>query len=742
MDFGRGDPMDCDQGARVGAHTRTGSIGAGEGANVAEATAWLIVLLGLCGAVGWLSQRLIRFFADGQHLDASLGWILASALLLISAALGFVTWSMARTIKRQDFLIESMGQGQKRLDDFAATSFDFFWESDETHRVVSLFGPENCESSAVGRRLRGCRWLQSPPAGLENTDWRTLRDSLEAHRPFSELVLALRGDNKTTSWVMVSGRPILAPTGQFLGYRGTLRDMTEKRLTDRRTRILRSRMVRTVESASDGLAVFDAEDRLVICNRRFRDLLFGDGRDPIEAGVSFGDLMLGFAHSGVDEAAASDPEGWVRNRIRLRDSGRPGEHAGAGNSWLGYRDSLSPEGDRICVLYDRTGLKSLKDELVRLSDQKRQLAAAVNSTEAGVVISDPKQSGIPIVFINPAFTRMTGYEPHEVIGRGYDLLQGPNTDRETIQRIESAMKRGIGIQADLYGYRRAGTTFWDRVVINPVTGPDGMPDYFVGVHQDVTRQKRFEQELQSTKEAAEVANRGKSEFLAAMSHELRTPLNAIIGFSDILRAEMFGEMGNRRYLSYAADIHDSGIHLLDLINDILDLSKAEAGKIELQEEAVDIGKIVHDSLTMIRQSADHAGVRLAAEVESELPPLNADERRLKQILLNLLSNAVKFTPAGGAIAVEVAREGEGLRLSVADTGIGIAREDLERVLEPFGQADAALARTHEGTGLGLPLTKHLAELHQAIFTLESEVGKGTLVRLNFPAERLVNRAAA
>ena len=741
--------MECDRGARAGAHPSADTGAAGLGPNVGT-FAWLLVLLGALGAVAWLLQRIFGLF-DGVMAETgvfwmteaiSSGWLQAGALLAALTASSVLIWHFARSGWRKRAVTERDRQNQARLEEFLSVSSDWFWESDSKHRLVLVSTSGGGTGAPFLRSLEGQGWLEPLPSHAQSDGWRMLRESVLAHAPFEGLELAFCSADDQTTWVRASGRPVFSAAGRFRGYRGIFRDATAERAVARRSQALRSRMVRAIEGFSEGLAVFDQDDRLVLCNRRFRELLFGTPNSPIRAGIAFSDLMMAFARSGADEAAAANPQAWTEARIQARNRGEPGEHGGSGNRWLRFEDGLNPEGERFCILNDRTAFKARDAALARLADEKRQLAAAVNSTEAGVVISDPKQPGNPIVFVNPAFTRMTGYEPHEVIGRGYDLLQGPNTDREAIQRVEAAMNRCIGIQADLYSYRKAGTTFWDRVVINPVSGPDGMPDYFVGVHQDVTRQKRFEHELQSTKEAAVVANRGKSEFLAAMSHELRTPLNAIIGFSDILRAEMFGPVGNSRYRHYAEDIHDSGIHLLDLINDILDLSKAEAGKIELNEEAVDVEKTVRDSLTMVRQSADHAGVRLMAEIADALPLLRADERRLKQILLNLISNGVKFTPSGGSVRVKVEVNDEGLGICVADDGIGIAREDMERVLEPFGQADAALARTHEGTGLGLPLSKRLAELHEAVFTLESKIGKGTRVRLRFPVERLAGRAAA
>ena len=249
--------------------------------------------------------------------------------------------------------------------------------------------------------------------------------------------------------------------------------------------------------------------------------------------------------------------------------------------------------------------------------------------------------------------------------------------------------------------------------------------------------KRYAENATEARDAALTANRTKSEFLANMSHELRTPLNAVIGFSDMMRNELLGPVGNPQYLSYAKDIHQSGEHLLGLINDILDISKIESGEMELFEEPVDVSQVVRSSLTLVKSRAQDGGVALRNDAMGPLPRLNADARKIKQIIINLLSNAVKFTPSGGSVTITAAIEDDGrFSVCVSDTGIGIAAEDIEKVIKPFTQADSTLARKYEGTGLGLPLTKALIEMHGGTFVLTSEQNVGTMATAYFPAHRV------
>jgi len=248
--------------------------------------------------------------------------------------------------------------------------------------------------------------------------------------------------------------------------------------------------------------------------------------------------------------------------------------------------------------------------------------------------------------------------------------------------------------------------------------------------------------LRLAKDHAEAASRGKSGFLATMSHELRTPLNAIIGFSEMMMRQVLGPLGNEQYGTYIADIHESGTHLLQIINDILDLSKAEAGKLELHEELFDLRDTIRSVRQLIGTRIREGGLTDSVEIAADLPLLRADERKTKQLLLNLVTNAVKFTPPGGHVGILARFEPDsGLTLSVHDTGIGIAPEDLDRVLEPFEQVDSSFSRLNPGTGLGLPLVKAIAELHGGRLELNSELGAGTRVNVAFPAWRTVAETA-
>jgi len=247
--------------------------------------------------------------------------------------------------------------------------------------------------------------------------------------------------------------------------------------------------------------------------------------------------------------------------------------------------------------------------------------------------------------------------------------------------------------------------------------------------------KRAETQLIEAKNSAEAASRAKSEFLANMSHELRTPLNAIIGFSEILRQEGLGPLGHTSYRDYVRDVHESGVHLLKIINDILDLSKIEVGRLTLNEVPIDVRDTVESCLRIVRERAANAGLDLIVDFAPNLPTLNADERMVKQVLLNLLSNAIKFTPRGSVRVTAGVDPDDSVSISVIDTGIGIAPENIEKALMPFVQIDSSLQRKYAGTGLGLPLARSMIEHHGGDFEIESKVGEGTAITVRFPPVR-------
>ena len=311
--------------------------------------------------------------------------------------------------------------------------------------------------------------------------------------------------------------------------------------------------------------------------------------------------------------------------------------------------------------------------------------------------SDPETMNIPVLMI-------TGLEDHESIEKAYDV----------------------------------GATNFFTKPINCTLLPHHVK-YMV-------RSSEMAREIRKAKQAMKEANEAKSRFLANMSHELRTPLNSIIGFSEIIQNETMGPVGNQDYAEFAKEIHDSGSHLLNLINDILDLSKIDSGDLAINKDYCDVQGLVHSTIRSIDHQATEAGLILDLEISEEVQYVYTDARRLKQILVNILSNSIKFTPQGGKIGFHVKKISEGaIEFKISDTGIGIPASEIERSLSRFHQIDGSFTKNKQGTGLGLPLSKDLTEHLDGSFVLTSEVGVGTTVEITLPGagrENIEHRLAS
>jgi signal transduction histidine kinase len=310
---------------------------------------------------------------------------------------------------------------------------------------------------------------------------------------------------------------------------------------------------------------------------------------------------------------------------------------------------------------------------------------------------------------------------------------------ERRQEFVDAMARDREVrnfESEVYRHK-SRERIWVQENARLVTDEAGKALYYEGTVQEITQRKNFERQLMVARRAAEASNRAKSEFLANMSHELRTPLNAIMGFAQILR-DRWTDPEHAKVSEYSSDILLSAQHLYGLISEILDYSKIDSGTVQLVEGPIDVNALCSHCVHMISERANRAGLKLKLNLAQDLPALQADERRITQVLLNLATNAVKFTPAGGTVTIGADVESSGnLVVSVADSGIGISEKDLERVFEPFVQVNRSAHPNQEGAGLGLAICKNLIELHQGRIEVSSKPQRGTTVRVILPASRLM-----
>ena len=682
------------------------------------------VFAGLCLAAG---ATYLGVSDRGPYGDLAL---FALTTVLASALVWLVSLSVHRRIVAREAASAARALSEQRYREFEELTSIWIWETDAEDRFTHFTGA-------------GGGATQSPTIGRKRADMieHTLEDgageahlaALARHEPFRDFVYRLRRADGSHEWIKVSGRPIFASDGRFLGYRGTGMSVTAEIESALRARAAERQLVDAIESSPWAFALFDQMDRLILCNTRYREMFESTAGDHVILGRTFEALLRARVDAGAIADALADDEGWIARRLAYHRSPSGNfEMRHRDGRWVQITEQRTGGGCTISIFSDVTALRE-REEAVRKSEE--QLRVAFDAAPIGMAILDMDGR---YQRVNPALCQLFGYTESELKGRPFLEITHPSYRKAGEAHTRQIRAGEIDrVEMEKRYIAKDGRIVHALTRVGAVRDASGRPVQMLTQIIDISLRKQEEDELVAAKEQAELANRTKSEFLANMSHELRTPLNAIIGFSEIVAGELFGPIGAPRYIEYVHDIHTSGIHLLSIISDILDLSKIEAGRRELTESAIDLHDAAESALRLVRGRAESNGVRLVNGIErGAMPRLLADERAVKQMLLNLLSNAVKFTPDGGRVAVQAERRGDGsLAVSVDDTGIGMAPENIPRALAPFSQVESPLTRRHEGTGLGLPLVKSLIELHGGTLQLESQEGKGTLATVVFPAER-------
>ncbi len=678
----------------------------------------------------------IGTYAAVSHRDAEapMGQIAIFALtaMLASALVWLVSLSIHRRIMEREAVAAARALRDLRYREFAEMSSNWIWETDAEGCFTHFSG--GAGNGSAPQRTIGRKRADMIEHTLEPGAREAHLMALARREPFRDFVYRLRRSDGSQEWVKISGRPIFADGSRFVGYRGTGTEVTAEIESALRARAAERHLADAIESSPWAFALFDQMDRLALCNSRYREMFDAPERDHVVLGRTFEQMVRSRVDLGAILDALPDNEAWIARRLAYhRNPVGSFEMRHRNGQWVQITEQRTREGFTISIFTDVTVLREREDALGKSEEQFR---VAFDAAPIGMAMMDIEGR---YQRVNPALCQLFGYTESELKGRGMMDVTHPG-DRKMSQEMFERLCAG---EADSIELEKRYIAKDGRIVralnrVGAVRDAGGRTVQVLSQIVDITARKGAEDELLAAKEQAELANRSKSEFLANMSHELRTPLNAIIGFSEIVAGELFGPIGAIRYVEYARDIHTSGIHLLSIISDILDLSKIEAGRRELIESAIDIHEVAESALRLVRGRAENGGVRLVNGIAGDaMPPLLADERAVKQMLLNLLSNAVKFTPDGGRVAVSAALRGNGsLAVSIEDTGIGIALENIPRALAPFSQVDSTLTRRYEGTGLGLPLVKSLIELHDGTLELASEEGKGTLATVVFPAKRV------
>jgi PAS domain S-box-containing protein len=685
----------------------------------------------------WVAERLAAHQTPQGPLEQELS---DGSIILVRE---YITSEGGRVSVRSDITERKRAElalrdSEQRFKDLAEAASDWFWETDSDLRFVFVSPRVRVVMDVDPDHFLGRTLLDLVKDAPDPVPLRQELNRLNAREPFRDVSLGQILPDGRVKHLKISGRPIHDHLGRFQGFRGTATDVTAEVEARAAAQWAQHQLMDAINSISDGFALWGPDDRLVLFNEKYR-ALFASASSKVRVGMTFDELLRLQVDAGNVPVADPDRAAWMEERREGHRRGSSGvELMQRDGRWLLISEHRTPDGYVAGVYTDATILRR-REEQVAL--EGRRLAAILDNMPQGIAVFDAETR---LVDHNRLFRRMLGLP---------NTLARSGTEYGVIIRhlAESGVFGACDVEdcvtekteaLRLLTRDRAEWSMPDGTVleVRRAAMPDGGA---LTTYIDVTSRKRNELILRDARDAAERGNRAKAAFLANVSHELRTPLNAIIGFSEAISSELFGPLENPTYREYVTDIFDSGIHLLNLINDILDMSKAEAGRIDLSEEAVNLADAVTVCMKMVRKRAESADIALNAEVPPNLPLLHADDRRIKQILLNLLSNAVKFTDAGGRVDLtcHIAKDGR-LAVRVSDTGIGMTAEDLGKAMEPFGQVDSRLARRYEGTGLGLPLTKALVEHHGGQLVAESTPGQGTVITALFPVDRLLPNTEA
>jgi PAS domain S-box-containing protein len=647
------------------------------------------------------------------------------------AGAAFIAWLVGQALRRNAVLKAS----EKRFREYAEATSDWFWEIDRAGRLTFL----SASAGAI---------LAKPVAEYLGRPMAVLMADLRIDSPTGEPIPA-DGVPRTSAGTAIhrlrlpDGRCLMllarwhamrGPDGEFLGYRGAVADLRRDTAAHDRAVVAEHRLQHAIRSVSEGFALFDDHQRLVLCNDRYLSYLPAVVRPRVVPGLSHDELVR-----ILDECGAFDDTGWKAETWRelFQTGAQTVDFHSPRGPWLHISYGRTDEDGCVVIITDITELK--KREAAVRDSEERYRSLVDGSIQGMLVYRDGR-----VLFANRTATTMLGFRcPADIVVRGdLSLLGFLSPDQGGRPNpLLAELAPGEVRDVEIEEARLDGEPLWLVVRARRVAwhgGPATQMTVFDG-----TSHKQIERSLLAAKEQAEDASRAKSTFLAQMSHELRTPLNAVIGFSEVLHQEMLGPLGNPRYREYADDIAESGRHLLAVINDILDVAKFEAGRLTLQESRISLADIIQSSLRMLHERAAAADIVLDQVLPNALPLVRGDHSKVKQILLNLLSNALKFTPAGGRITVAAACEGDGaLSVSVRDTGIGMAAHEIPRALEPFTQVGASPEIGQQGTGLGLPLAKAFTQLHGGRLVVESAPGCGTCVTFRLPRERILWEKAA
>jgi PAS domain S-box-containing protein len=714
-------------------------------------------------------------------------WRDGGLLLIALSGLAGVALALVRQLRRRETAEKARRESEARFHSLTELSSDWYWEQDAQFRFVE-FSPSVAgrSGSSVESHIGKTRW-ELPAVGVSEARWAEHRAMLEAHQPFRDFEyrrITGRGD---TIWMSASGVPIFDDQGRFKGYRGIGREITERKLReallDGEKQVLEmiarneplehilTALMRVLEAQSPGMLcsvlLLDADG--VHLRHGAAPSLPEDYMRAID-GVAIGEGVGSCGTAAIRrepvyvEDIATDPLWSEYRELALRHELRAcwstpifdTQRKVLGTVAIYYRRPGRPTAYHQWLIGIATHIGAIaigrQQTDAALQNMTRRLEVALEGSRVSVWESDLRSNEI---WLSAGWAGYLGKAAVETRTTAAELLAlvHPN-DRESVAAVAVRAMKGEIASYAIEHRVKAESGEWKWIlsrgqVIERAAG--GRPLRMSGTNTDITERKRIEDqlvafnselegrvasrtaELMKALEAGAVTARAKSEFMNNVTHELRTPLNSIIGFAELLKDEMPGPL-NAKQAAFAADILASGQQLLALVEGVLEMSRLDVTGTLLKREPVEIGAALGERVAARRKAAEARGVSIALKVAADAGSANLDPKALRRMFDALLDNAVKFNREGGQVAVSARRAGGALEIAVADTGIGIAREDLAKLFKPLAQLDAGPARRHSGVGLGLALARGLAELHGGTLTVESELGKSSIFTLRFPAQ--------
>ncbi len=593
--------------------------------------------------------------------------------------------------ERAEFAETALRENLERFRDFAESSSDWLWEMDADLRFTYMSPNVERIVGVPAEWYYGKTHEERFGPDYDNPHWEEHLQILQERKPFRNFVYRREGEGIEPKWLSTNGKPIFAEDGTFRGYRGSGSDITARRESEN---LLRE----AIATMSEGFALYDAEERLVMCNEAYKRTLPRISKlGLLEPGTKFEEIVRGGIEAGYTPAAYDSQEEHLSARMeRFRNPNGPFEYLTTAGQWIRFEERKTSNGGTVAIRTDITERKKAENEL---AERETLLRRVIDHIPALISLKDRDGR---YVMVNKGFCDTFGVAPEQAIGKSIGELTGADAEAERFASLDREVIETGSVLYDENDVTTADGMYVRSATKFPVFDAAGRVDRIGTVSVNISHRKETE--------ALRAASQAKSEFLSSMSHELRTPLNSILGFSQLLADDPDDPL-SARHQRYVQQVLDNGEHLLALINQVLDLSKIEAGKVPVKIEDVDLSAMLQDCVAMSKPQADERNIKIdIGRDEKSIDACRADTLQLRQVLLNLISNAIKYNEDRGTVTIEVSRHApEIVRISVADTGAGIPEDLQQHIFEPFNRLGRETSNI-QGSGIGLTIAKELVEL--------------------------------